>query len=299
MLRSVVTLLCSALLLLPTFQEPEIRVEVEAVNVLVAVTNKQGRFVTDLSQDRFRIFEDGKEQEITNFIYGTDLPLDIALLVDTSASVRIDLDFEKETVTGFVYSVMRPKDRAMLVEFDTGVSLVHDFTDSPSDIARSIRDLRAGGGTSLLDALYTVSLEKMTRPGTRKAVVIVSDGRDLHSKHGIDEALGMAHRAGVIVYAIGTTRFGADQDKKGEKMLKKLAENTGGRAFFPYVAERLADSFDLINEELRSQYSVTYVPLNKKKDGKFRKIKLKIKDDKGLTARYRQGYYAPVEQTGE
>ncbi|MGH9341670.1 MAG: VWA domain-containing protein [Acidobacteriota bacterium] len=283
-------------LILSAFQKPPIRVEVEAVNVLVTVTDKKGRFVTDLPQGRFRIYEQGAQQAITNFRHESNLPLMIGLIMDTSSSVRLKLDFEKQAATNFIYSVMRPSDQALLVEFDTGVSLRHDFTAHPSAIASEIDQLKAGGGTALLDALYLVSREKMALSDARKTMVIVSDGMDLHSKRSLEEALDMALDSGVIIYAIGTSRFGADHQKKGEDLLEELAEQTGGRAFFPYSADLLHQAFDQIDQELRSQYSLTYVPSNKTKDGKFREIEVGIlhnKDD--LKVRHRKGYFAPGE----
>lgn len=273
-------------------QEP-IRVEVEAVNVLVAVTDKQGRFVTDLQRDRFQIFENGKRQKITNFSHETNLPLRIGLLIDTSASVRTKLDFEVRAATNFIFSVMKSRDRTLLVEFDRAVSLISDFTHSASRIAEQLKKLRAGGGTALLDAVYAVSRDKMTESGARKTIVIVSDGVDLDSRRNLREAVEMAQKSGVIIYAIGTNKFGADGDSEGEKTLRELTEKTGGRAFFPYSPEQLERAFEMIDEELRSQYSITYVPTNKKRDGKFRKLKVKLEKDKGMKLRYREGYFAP------
>ena len=296
MRRGVPLLFCTlTLFLLTAFQEPQIRVEVEAVNVLVTVTNKQGQLVADLAKDRFEIREDGVVQEITNFSHQTDLPLRIALLIDTSSSVRVKLDFEKQAATKFIYSVMRLADRALLVEFDSGVSLVHDFTRRPGDIAKAIRNLRAGGGTALMDALYAVSRDKMTEGKARQTIVVVSDGRDLNSRRTLEETLEMVDRSGVTVYAVGTNRFAADRYEKGERLLRDLVVHTGGRAFFPYSIERLEDTFESINDELRSQYNLTYSPSNRHTEGKFRKIKVRLLNDKGLTIRYRTGYFAPSQ----
>lgn len=286
----------SVFLFSSAFQDPQIRVEVEAVNVLVGiVTDKNGRFVTDLSAEEFEVFEDGVRQEVTNFGRETSLPLRIALLIDTSSSVRLHLDFQKQAATNFLHSILRLQDQALLVEFDTGVSLLHDFTNRPGTIAREIEKLRAGGGTALIDALYEVSREKMSESDARKTIVVVSDGRDLNSQRTLEDVLKMVHSSGVIVYAIGTNRLSADQDKKGEKVLEELTEKTGGRVFFPYSVENLASAFDVIDEELRSQYSLTYVPTNKARDGKFRKIRVKLIDQKGLTVRHREGYFAATE----
>ncbi len=287
-------LLAQGLTCLLSAQQPEpIRVEVEAVNVLVAVTDKNGRFITDLQADRFEIFDNGKRQTITNFSQESNLPLRIGLLVDTSASVRTKLDFEVRSATNFLRSVMKPGDQTLLVEFDRAISLLSDFSSSPADIAEQMKRLRAGGGTALLDAVFTVSRDKMTDPTARNTIVILSDGADRDSQKSLREAVEMAQRAGVIIYAIGTNKFGASGDSGGEKMLEELAEKTGGRAFFPYSPELLEDAFRMIDAELRGQYSLTFVPAGGKRDGKFHKLKVKLKKDKGLTVRHRPGYFAP------
>jgi VWFA-related protein len=291
----MLTLLSLLLFAAPAYQESEIFVEVEAVNVIVTVMDRDGRFVTDIPRSRFRIFEDEFEQTITNFISETEMPLKIGLLIDTSSSVRMKLDFEKQAATNFIRSIMRRDDLALLVEFDQGVSLLHDFTRQPTSIVREIKKLRAGGGTALLDAIYTVSRDKMIGQESRKTLVVLSDGQDLNSVRNLDETLDMAKDAGVVIYSIGTSRFGASVNRKGEKMLQHLSEQTGGRAFFPYSADLLNEAFELINQELRSQYSLTYVPTNKLRDGTYREIEVKLKDGKKLSLRYRKGYFAPTE----
>jgi len=288
--------LASLFLLLsgPAYQESEIFIEVEAVNVLVTVMDRDGHFVTDIPKSHFHVYEDDFEQTITNFMSETDMPLKVGLLIDTSSSVRMKLDFEKQAATNFIRSVMRTGDVALLVEFDQGVSLLHDFTRNPSAIVREIKKLRAGGGTALLDAIYTVSRDKMVGPEARKALVLLSDGQDLNSVRNLDETLDMAKDAGVVIYSIGTSKFGADVNRKGEKMLEQLSDQTGGRAFFPYSADLLNEAFELINQELRSQYSLTYVPTNKLRDGTYREIKVKVDDKRDLSLRYRKGYFAPT-----
>ena len=297
-MREFRTLLCCGIWFLSSFQQSPIRVEVEAVNVLVSVTDRKNRFVTNLGENRFHIYENGVRQRITNFTHETELPLRIALLIDTSSSVRLKLDFEKQAATQFLRMVMRPPDRALLVEFDTGVSLRHDFTSSPGAITEEIRALRAGGGTALLDALYTVSREKMTNPETRQAIVILSDGVDQNSEQTLENIVEAVHRSGAMIYAIGTSRFGADVQEEGEETLEKLAEETGGRAFFPYSTATLNRAFETLNEELRSQYSLTYVPRNMAKDGTFRKFEVKLIKGRGLSIRHRKGYYAASAESG-
>ncbi|GAB4122073.1 MAG: hypothetical protein Kow001_20240 [Acidobacteriota bacterium] len=267
--------------------------EVERVNVFVTVTDRQGRFVTDLSQDRFIVYEDGIPQEITNFSRESNLPLQIGLLIDTSSSVRLKLDFEKRAAVNFIRSVMRRRDQALLVDFDRGTTLIQDFTDRPSEIVKGIESLRAGGGTAMWDALYMVARDKMTGRDARKTIVIVSDGEDLHSRISFEETLKMIQTSEVTVYAIGTSRFGASSNPAGEDNLKEVCELTGGTAFFPYSAERLDEAFDQINLELRSQYTLTYRPRDLVPDGRFRRIEVRLVDGKAFNVRHRKGYRLP------
>jgi len=274
-------------------QREPFRVEVEAINVLVSVHDeKTGKFVIDLGQEHFRIIEEGVLQRITNFSQQTNLPLSIALAVDTSSSVKLKLEFEKEAALDFLYSVMRPTDRALLLEFDSGVTLLHDFTSDANDLAREIKNLRAGGGTSLYDAIYLICDQKMLdEESGRKVLVILSDGADVTSTHTYEQALDMAYQAEVTIYAISTSRFGADIDHEGDNALKQLVENTGGRLYFPFSTKDLSKAFQAINEELRSQYNIAYVSNNAIKDGKFREIKVEVnRPDTRL--RHRKGYFA-------
>lgn len=271
------------------------RVEVDAVNLLVTIHDKDtGKFITNLKRGDFEVFEDGVQQEVTNFTQQSDLPLTIALCMDTSSSVKLKLGFEKEAAIDFIFSVMRPVDRTLLLEFDTGVTLLHDFTSNPNDLVREIESLKAGGGTSLYDAMYLVAEQKMLYEAGRKTIVIMSDGSDLTSKHTFEEALRMVYQAEVTVYAISTSRFGADIDHTGDNVLKQLTKATGGRVFFPFSAQQLGSTFQEIDEELRSQYNLAYVPINKKKDGGFREIKVKASRS-NTRIRYRQGYFGPQD----
>jgi Ca-activated chloride channel homolog len=273
--------------------EDPIRVEVEAVNLLVSVIDrKSGRFVKDLTVDDFLIYEDGVLQRITNFSRETDLPLTIALCIDTSSSVRLKLEFEKQAAMDFIYTVMRPRDRTLLAEFDTGVTLLHDFTSNPNDLAEEIKRLRAGGGTSLYDAIYLISEQKLLYETGRRTMVILSDGGDLTSTHTLEEALRMAHMADVAIYAISTTRFGASIDYSGENALRQITESTGGRVFFPHSIAQLDTAFREVDEELRSQYNLTYVPTNREHDGSFRNIEVRV-TRRDTDTRHRKGYYIP------
>jgi Ca-activated chloride channel homolog len=271
-----------------------IRVEVEAVNLLVSVSDRRsGQFVSDLTLEDFIVYEDGVLQQIENFSRELDLPLTIALCVDTSASVRLKLDFEKQAALDFIYTVMRPTDRALLAEFDTGVTLLHDFTSNPNDLAREVNRLRAGGGTSLFDAIYLIAEQKLLYERGRRTMVIFSDGDDLTSTHTLEEALRMAHMAEVAIYAVSTTRYGASIDHSGENILRQITESTGGRVFFPHSIAELDNAFREVDQELRSQYNLTYVPTNRLHDGTFRTIEVRV-NRRDTEVQHRKGYYVPA-----
>ncbi len=275
----------------PAGQEP-IRVGVEAVNILVSVhEEKTGVFIRGLNPRDFEVYEDGVRQEITNFVEETDLPLAIALCIDTSSSVRIKLKFEKEAAIDFLFSVMTPRDRILLLEFDTAATLLHDFTSNPNRLKDEINRLRAGGGTSLYDAIYLVSEQKLKDVEGRRVLVVLSDGADLTSLSTFEDALKAAFQAEAAIYAVSTTRFGADVDHEGDNALRQLAEKTGGRAYFPLSTGELSIAFKAINEELRNQYSVTFSPSNKKPDGTFRELRVKVKHPNKIL-HYRRGYFA-------
>ena len=216
--------------------------------------------------------------------------------MDTSASVKMKLDFEKTAAINFMRSVMRYRDEAMLVEFDKGITMLHDFTGKPTEIINEIRDLRAGGGTALLDAIYQVSQEKMAEKRLRQTIIVISDGDDLHSSRSLAEAVNMAQLAETSIYAIGTNKMGATRSKNGIKILNRLTEETGGRVFFPFTEMEMETAFDKIEKELRSQYSITYTPRNKVRDGKFRELEVRVAKGKNrpgnLSIRHKKGYYA-------
>jgi Ca-activated chloride channel homolog len=269
---------------------------VDLVNVPCSVLDKNtNSFVTTLTRDDFSIYEDNQKQPIQNFTRESNFPLTLAMLVDTSESVAPKLKFEQDAATSFFQSVLRPRDRAMLVEFDSGVHLLQDFTGDANKMAKQIGKLRAAGGTALYDAIYMACDEKLIRESGRKAIIILSDGEDRSSDHTFNQAMEMALRAEVAIFAISISKggfFGVGNSQEGDNILKKMALETGGKTFFPFRVEELNDAFRLINQELRSQYNLGYVSTNPQKDGKYRKIEIKVQD-KGFRLNYRKGYYAP------
>ncbi|HEV2491925.1 MAG TPA: VWA domain-containing protein [Terriglobia bacterium] len=275
-----------------------IRVPVNLVNVLFTVTDKKDRMVLNLTKDDFHIFEDKVPQAITNFSRETDLPLRIGILVDTSNSIRERLHFEQEAAIDFLSETLRPgKDQAFVVAFDVEPQLLQDYTDDVDKLATSIRGLQAGGGTGLYDAIYFSCKEKMLifpppEPYLRRVMIVISDGLDNQSQHTREEALSMAQRAEVAIFAVSTNRSGIST--RGDKVLTRLADETGGRAFFPFEARDLASNFQEIARELRSQYSLAYVSTNKAHDGSFRAISLQT-TEKGLHIQAKNGYFAPSQ----
>ncbi|MGD0012446.1 MAG: VWA domain-containing protein [Terriglobia bacterium] len=272
-----------------------IKVRVELVNVLTTVTDKKNRLVTDLTKDDFRIFEDGKPQAIRFFSRETDLPLRIGILVDASNSIRPRLRFEQEAAIDFLNIAVRPgKDLAFVVAFDVAPQLVQDYTDDIEKLSDAIQGLKAGGVTSLFDAVFSSCKEKMLffpppEPYLRRVMIIISDGQDNQSVHTGEEALAMAQRAEVTIFTISTNRTGAEG--RGDKVLHGLAEATGGHAFFPFEAGDLAADFQEIARELRNQYSLAYVSTNAAHDGTFRSITIQPVD-KNLRVRAKNGYWA-------
>ncbi len=278
------------------YDDQTYRVTVDLINIFCSVWDKNtNSFVTNLSREDFTIMEDSQKQEVKNFSREMNLPLTLAFLIDTSQSVAPKLKFEQEAATSFFHTVLRDKDRAMLLEFDSGVTLVQDFTSDPNKMAKQIKSLRAAGGTSLYDAIYLACDEKLIREMGRKAIIILSDGEDQSSKTTFDQALEMALKAEATIFSISVNRggfFGVGSTKNGDRVMKQLSEETGGRAFFPFKVEELEDAFRQVNQELRSQYNIGYLSSNSRRDGSYRKIEVKVAE-KGYKLNYRKGYYAP------
>lgn len=293
-----------------------IRREVKLVDLIVTVVNRRQKLITDLQKEDFTVSEEGVQQEIHYFGRQTDLPLRVGMLLDTSNSIRDRMKFEQEAAIDFLYNVIRrKKDQAFLMVFDNEPSIIQEFTDELGTLRDVILRQRAGGGTALYDAIYAACKERLGNPPlptgespeVRRVLVVISDGDDNLSSHSRGEAIEMAQRGGVVIYAISTSTQWvsaieeSDPAKRtnrkihmeaADKVLAQLAEETGGRAFFPYRVDNLAQSFLDIGDELRSQYSLAYVPANKSADGKFRRIQIRV-NRKGLIVRSRKGYFAP------
>ena len=271
--------------------------------------DKHHRFVTDLDRDDFKIYENGVPQDIRFFGRETNLPLRIAVLLDTSNSIRLRMQFEKNAAEDFLQDVIRRgKDEAFLMTFDNEPEVIQDYTDQLYLLTAAIDAQRAGGGTALNDAIYMAAqkLEKapLMRGQTsdlRRVIVVISDGNDDLSDHAFSDAVEEAIRSEAVIYTVSSDADwlaidDPDKPKKynmdpGDKVLRSLAEQTGGRAFFPYSVDDLAVSFENIGTELRSQYFIAYSPANPPTAGEYRQIEVRT-DRKGLIVRTRRGYYA-------
>lgn len=271
---------------------------VNEVNVLFIATDKHGRFVRDLNQSDFSILDDHKPpQAIINFRRETDLPLHLGLLIDVSGSVDSRFDFEQDAATTFLQRTLRVGfDKAFVAGFNSHSQVAQDFTDNYSRLYWAVHRLHNGGGTALYDAVYHACKDKFLkdrpeRP-VRKAIIIVSDGEDNQSEYTKAQAIEMAQRAEVIIYAISTDDSGLVM--RGDKVLEQLADATGGRAFFPFKMKDITHSFAAIEDELRSQYVVSYKPADFDADGRYRSIEISsLKKD--LQVRARRGYFAPQQ----
>ena len=273
---------------------PTIRAEVSLVDVVFNAVDKRGRPVEGLRPEDFEVRENGQPQKIEYFSAlgtGTEIPLTIALLIDTSGSVRDKLEFEKATAAEFLKQILRPnKDLALIIQFDSDVNLVQDFTQRQEDLLEALESLRAGNNTSLYDAVYLASEEKLRHEVGRRVIVVITDGADTSSRVRKEEAIEAAQKADVLIYGIGVRSQGQQYDFG---VLKKFAEETGGSFFSPRARfSEIQEAFRAIGEQIQGQYSLAYNPTDKTKDGSYRKIDIRCKV-KGVRIRARKGYYAP------
>jgi Ca-activated chloride channel homolog len=283
-------------------QDETTQAGIEAVDVFlpIMVYDEDDRLMTGLTQRNFRVFEDGVEQKIETFEAPTQLPLQVAILMDTSSSVRRKLKFQQDAAADFVLSVLRgTTDRALFGTFDDDVELLIDFTSNTGDLTRAIDRVKAKGDTRLFDAVYRVCEEKMAQlpAQARPVMVVITDGADTASDRSLEEAIRIAQRMNVVVFGISTRNFSdiSAGTVRGsvDKELARLCEETGGRTFLPYQRIELARAFGSIRDDLRSQYVIFYSPTNQKRDGKFRKIEVKLQGVDGkYKVRAKRGYEA-------
>ena len=272
-----------------------IRTGVREVDLIFTVTDRKGNFVTGLQQQNFGLLDDGRQPErVISFKQQTNLPLRVGIMLDTSSSIRQRFQFEQQAATDFLLQVLHQDDRAFVEGFDVQTDISQDFTNRIDLLNTGIRRLRPGGGTALFDSLYKTCRDQMLTLrqdiSVRKAIVLVSDGDDDYSRALESESIKMCQRAETIVYTI-STNVGPSKDK-GDDVLQQIADATGGQAFFPTRMEDVAVGFHNVELELRSQYSLRYVPAGFKQDGAFRTIYLQSRDPR-YVVRARKGYFAP------
>jgi VWFA-related protein len=296
----------------PTQQQgPVIRTQVNLVNLFVTVRDKSKRIVTDLKKEDFKVLEDSQPQEIAFFSKEVTLPITLAMLLDTSGSEQYMLGAIQDAGGRFMDRVLRKGDEALVMSFDSDVDLLSDFTDDRGQLDRAIRKARinvpsAGSignnpgpvgsrqitGTALYDAIYLACNEKLNTEAGRKAIIIVTDAQDEGSKIRLEEAIEAAQRTDTVVHIllVADPHFGGGNGG----VAHKITDETGGRTISVNSEKHLAEAFDQISEELRSQYTLGYYPTNAARDGKFRKIKVDMSNH-DLKVLARKGYYAPKE----
>jgi Ca-activated chloride channel family protein len=280
-------------------QEPTLfRSNVDVVSLNVTVVDGQNRYMTDLAESDFAVFEDGTRQELTYF-NRTNLPIALSLLIDTSASMESRMQLAQDAAVGFARK-LRDQDVAQVVDFDSRVEVLQDFTNRVDDLERAIRTTSAGGSTALHNALY-ISLKELAKikPRTseevrRRAIIVLSDGEDTSSLVTYEEVLELAKRSETAIYTIalqGKDSVHTKGFREAEFILRQFAQETGGRAFFPSRVEDLRDVYGQIANELSSQYSLGYASKNTRRDGGWRRIVVQVARPQA-TARTKRGYYA-------
>src|SRR6202166_3596928 len=309
-IRAILSYLCVASLaggLALAAPPGQIRVQVNLVNLFATVRDKHKAIVTGLKQDDFQVYEDGQLQEITYFSAESNLPITVGMLMDTSGSEYYMLSGEKEAGSRFLARVMRKGELGMGMSFDTDVDLLADFTDDRGMLNRAINRAQINapsggmivqrplpssgtGGTNFYDAVYLAAHDKLSDEAGRKAIVILTDAEDTGSKVKLQDAIESAQRTDTVVHILLVAADGGDQN-----VAKKLTDETGGRMIVVRSEKNLEQAFDQISEELRSQYTIGYIPTNKSRDGSYRKIKVELKN-KEYCALAPRGYYAPTNQ---
>ncbi|MGA7795456.1 MAG: VWA domain-containing protein [Candidatus Acidiferrales bacterium] len=308
-IRAILSYLCVASLaggLALAAPPPQIRVQVNLVNLFATVRDKHKAIVTGLKQDDFQVYEDGQLQEITNFSAESNLPITLGILIDTSGSEYYMLSGEKEAGSRFLGRVLRKGDLAMIMSFDTDVDLLADFTDDRGMLDRAINRAQinvpvggiivqgplptsGSGGTNFYDAVYLAAHDKLSDEAGRKAIVVLTDAEDTGSKLQLGDAIEAAQRTDTVVHILLVAADGGDQS-----VARRLTDDTGGRMIIVRSERNLEQAFDQISEELRSQYTIGYTPTNKKHDGSYRKIRVEMKN-KDYSVLTRRGYYAPTD----
>lgn len=276
---------------------PTIKIGVNEVNLIFTVTDKHGRYNPNLKLSDFALLDDQKAPaHVTSFHQQINLPLRVGIMIDTSSSIHQRFQFEQQAATEFLLQILKARaDRAFVMGFDVVPSVTADWSNNLDALETGINRLKPGGGTALYDAVYTACRDKLLdasrgQEPVRKAIILLSDGEDDQSRVYLSEAIKECQRAETIIYSISTNW--TPSRGQGDKVMEQLASETGGQAFFPPSVEDISQSFTNIQEELRSQYALTYTPADFKMDGSFRPIYLYC-NDRRYVVRTRKGYFAP------
>jgi Ca-activated chloride channel family protein len=281
-------------------QAPAFRAGVELVSLNVTVADPMGHYVTDLNPEDFSVFEDGAKQEVT-FFSKTNLPIALALMLDTSASMDTKLSTAQEAAIGFIRR-LRAQDLAEVIDFDSRVTIAAPFTENTAELEQAIRKTSAGGSTSLYNAVYIAlkDLKKIVARNVeeirRRAIVVLSDGEDTSSLLPFEEVLDLAKRSETAIYCIGLRSSDATESKgfkEAEFALRQFAQETGGRAFFPNQVLDLAKIYGEISDELSSQYTLGYTSRNPRRDGAWRRVVVRV-NGRQMMARTKLGYFGPT-----
>jgi len=295
MIRALCAVLLAVVLAAAQAEDPVIAVNVDLVNVYFNVCDRKGRLITHLGPETFQVFEDGIPQTVTHFSRETDLPLTIALLIDTSGSVRDKMRIEREAAVEFLNTTLRPgRDKAAIFTFDSTIDLRQDYTDNLELLSDAVRRARAGGGTFLYDSLHFL-LKNIAQHEGRRGIILLTDGDDNSSRTTPQIIVEAAQRSNVAIYAVSVNAFGLQMgaSERSDRILESLSAETGGKAAFPKQLKELSTYFKKISIELRSQYTIAYRSTNSKRDGTFRRIRIDVK--KGHFVNARSGYYAPSQ----
>ena len=277
-----------------------IRVEVNLVNVIASVLEKDGRPALDLPRDAFELYEEGVRQKIEVFESETQQPLDLALMIDSSLSTLKEVAFEREAAAHFIRQVVRPGDRLAVFEFADAVTQLTDFSSDVPLLQMAVRRMEQGAGTALYDAVYLGSRALDKRPGDRRRVlVLVTDAGETTSRADFDTARRAAMRSGAMLYTIviRPVKSESGRNTAGEHALETITESTGGAVYYPDSMAELDGIFERIDRELRTQYRLGYYPEPRPPARSFRRVEVRVKapnaaDGKGgYTVRYRQGYF--------
>lgn len=291
-----------ALPLVPAAQQPAFRSAIDVVSMNVTVTDAGNRYVTDLTEKDFEVFEDGVKQDLVLF-NRTNLPVALSLLIDTSSSMEDRMTIAQDAAIGFVRK-LRPTDMGEVIGFDSRAEVLQKFTNNLGELEHAIRKTVAGGSTSMNNALY-ISLKSLKKIPVREeneirrqAIILLSDGEDTSSLVSFEDVLDLARRSETAVYAIGLMEEAPNGQSKGFReatyALRQLTTDTGGRAFFPGDIKNLASVYGQIYDELSSQYTLGYTSKNPKRDGAWRRIVVRAVNRPNVNARTKQGYFAPT-----